>query len=1075
MERRAELFEAPEMGEIVELKLVELLPETCYVGALYTLEGTVKLFGIGAPPWIYIEIKKKEWYKPEVIEEVSYERGLPKPISGKFSIDLTFDKVGSYEVTVVATPAPLSLPLVGVAPVVGRSDKMEIEVEEPPPPAFRFASATIDGQMIALVDHDADSALLMRKSTADYLEIMPAFEWTGVRKKVTISIKAGFKEYLGTFAPKTGAFTKSFTLPDSPFTPYEGELAEPIRIPLTACGDIDDGAIEIVAKLPDMPDYITHIWNVYATKIEKKFRFAGVTIDGQLVPLVNHDADSGLLLKKTTADSLQINLLLEWQGPRQPATVSIKAGYKDWTGGFTPKTGAYTRTITFPESAETPLQTEMETPISIPLVACGGLTDGAAEIVLKIADFPDYISHIWNVYATKVPPEELGFDLTRPSVSETHVEPGTAIDITCPITSRCAMPVDAHAKVIIYEGSIMPGHGDKIKEYDSGVFHIEPNESKNFVVHHTTVEGDMDRRDVEVEVYIDTQLVKESEWDDVFYVGVPPEEVVDFDLTRPSVSPAEITPDTEITLTCPVTSVCTKEQTATAKVKIYEGSFYAGHGRLITTKTSPAFTISPEQTYDVIVHHTAIVGDIDRRDVEVEIYVGGKLVKESEWDDVYYVTPEVELELLEIKIDPIGAGTVTVTPEPEKGTQHNWYFPHGTTVHVTAHPEPAYIFKRWSGEMKDTTAITAPVYSMTEKRTITAHFEKEVVGPPKAKIDNVDFGATKGEYSIGDSVPFTCWYDYEGKEQSGQLLLTLGTGVAPAFFPVVAYAPMEITLEEAMRATRRSFTGYFHLVEPLQPGKLYNTQAVLKGVEEFTEDMDRDWSVIRIKEVALEYTLTAIASPSYGGSISGAGKYGAGTYATLYATPASGYEFDRWGGDASGTSRSISVYMDRNKSVTAYFKAIVVKYTLTTSVYPSGAGTVTGAGTYRAGIYATLYATPASGYEFDRWSGDATGISRSVRVYMDRNKRAVANFKKKVVPGFTLTVLMSPTAAAGWVKKEPDKASYTYGETVKLTATSATGYRFSYWTVNGEWAGYSSTLTLMLTTDLEVIAYYTKV
>ena len=99
------------MGDIVELKLVELLPETCYLTALYTLEGTVKLWGIGAPPWVYVEVKKKEWYKPEEFEEISYERGLPKPISGKFSIDLTFDKVGSYEVTVVATPAPLSLPL----------------------------------------------------------------------------------------------------------------------------------------------------------------------------------------------------------------------------------------------------------------------------------------------------------------------------------------------------------------------------------------------------------------------------------------------------------------------------------------------------------------------------------------------------------------------------------------------------------------------------------------------------------------------------------------------------------------------------------------------------------------------------------------------------------------------------------------------------------------------------------------------------------------------------------------------------------------------------------------------------
>ncbi|MBA7701128.1 hypothetical protein ES703_109859 [subsurface metagenome] len=41
----------------------------------------------------------------------------------------------------------------------------------------------------------------------------------------------------------------------------------PERVPLTACGDLTDGAVEIVAKLPDMPDYISHIWNVYTTKV----------------------------------------------------------------------------------------------------------------------------------------------------------------------------------------------------------------------------------------------------------------------------------------------------------------------------------------------------------------------------------------------------------------------------------------------------------------------------------------------------------------------------------------------------------------------------------------------------------------------------------------------------------------------------------------------------------------------------------------------------------------------------------------------------------------------------------------
>jgi len=128
-----------------------------------------------------------------------------------------------------------------------------------------------------------------------------------------------------------------------------------------------------------------------------------------------------------------------------------------------------------------------------------------------------------------------------------------------------------------------------------------------------------------------------------------PVEIVDFELAMPTVTPATITPGTAITITCPITSACTKAQTITAKVIIYEGSILPGHGSVIATKTSPSFSISPGQSYNVIVHHTAVAGTIDRRDIEVEVYIAGKLVKESEWDDVYYVEkpviPEHVIEL----------------------------------------------------------------------------------------------------------------------------------------------------------------------------------------------------------------------------------------------------------------------------------------------------------------------------------------------------------------------------------------------------------------------------------------------
>jgi len=392
------------MTEFVGIEITKPLPEEAVAGSTYKIEGSVKVFGaVGAPPFVYAEVKYKEWYKPDWAEEKEYTRGWPIPITGDFSIEFKPEKEGDYEVTVVATPAPLSLPIAGLFPILAEGDAMKVSVGQKPPAVFRFAGVTIDGNKVTLTDHDADSGLLIQKKVTDTLEIIPSYEWVGPSKTATISIKAGYKDYLGNFTPKTEAYTRTIELPESPDTPYSGVLEEAIIIPLTACGDISDGAIEVVCKgLPD--DYITQIWNVYATKAPVvNFRFSAVDINGNTVELTDHDADSGLLLPKTTADRLEIVPAFEWQGPRKTATISIKAGYKDWAGGFTPKTDAYTRNIELPESIETVYQGQLTSPISIPLIACGGLSDGALEVVLKIAGISDYISHIWNVYTTGEP------------------------------------------------------------------------------------------------------------------------------------------------------------------------------------------------------------------------------------------------------------------------------------------------------------------------------------------------------------------------------------------------------------------------------------------------------------------------------------------------------------------------------------------------------------------------------------------------------------------------------------------------------------------------------------------------
>lgn len=71
------------------------------------------------------------------------------------------------------------------------------------------------------------------------------------------------------------------------------------------------------------------------------------------------------------------------------------------------------------------------------------------------------------------------------------------------------------------------------------------------------------------------------------------------------------------------------------------------------------------------------------------------------------------------------------------------------------------------------------------------------------------------------------------------------------------------------------------------------------------------------------YTLSVSVSPSEAGFVSyPSDKYESGAQVKLTAIPASGYAFDYWAGDASGSSATTTVVMDSDKSIIAYFKEV---------------------------------------------------------------------------------------------------------------------------------------------------------
>lgn len=193
-------------------------------------------------------------------------------------------------------------------------------------------------------------------------------------------------------------------------------------------------------------------------------------------------------------------------------------------------------------------------------------------------------------------------------------------------------------------------------------------------------------------------------------------------------------------------------------------------------------------------------------------------------------------------------------------------------------------------------------------------------------------------------------------------------------------------------------------------------------------------------------TITTVVQPSGCGTVSGGGTYTDGSSVTLTATPSNGYQFSKWqkdGVDDGNTSATRTITVSSNATYTAVF--VLKNYSISTSVSPSGAGTVTGGGTYSHGSSVILTATAANGYRFVKWQTNGsddgnTSATRTVTatgnvtytavfeltnitVSFDASGGSVSTSSKSVTPGSTYGTLPTPTRAgytfAGWYTSPP--------------------------------------------------------
>ena len=176
------------------------------------------------------------------------------------------------------------------------------------------------------------------------------------------------------------------------------------------------------------------------------------------------------------------------------------------------------------------------------------------------------------------------------------------------------------------------------------------------------------------------------------------------------------------------------------------------------------------------------------------------------------------------------------------------------------------------------------------------------------------------------------------------------------------------------------------------------------------------------------YTVAATADPTAGGTVTGGGTYTDGKTATLTATANSGYMFSGWYKDGIKVSSNKSYTFTVTESVTLTAKFEKDSYTVTVSADPAEGGTVTGGGTYETGAYATLTATPNSGWHFVGWYQNGSQVSTQQSFFRPvvSNLAYVAKFEKDAP--------VNPTQNAKL--NVPQSTEVGYKSTVTVTATA---------------------------------------
>ncbi len=208
---------------------------------------------------------------------------------------------------------------------------------------------------------------------------------------------------------------------------------------------------------------------------------------------------------------------------------------------------------------------------------------------------------------------------------------------------------------------------------------------------------------------------------------------------------------------------------------------------------------------------------------------------------------------------------------------------------------------------------------------------------------------------------------------------------------------------------------------------------------------------------AATYSITTSSNIANAGIVTGSSTISYGTTISVTATPASCYTFKNWteNGIIVSTNANYSFTIIANRNLVANFEK--KRYTIAVSSNNITNSTVIGNGTYGCDTITTVTATPATCYNFIKWTENgstvSTNASYSFTVTANRNLLAIFEPKR-----YNISLAANPTNG-GTVS---GAGNFACDSSLTVKAKIKTGYQFTNWTEGSTIVSTDSNYTFLM-------------